>query len=44
MTSSNPPVPRTVDDQLVSFLHNHLDLGCESITETTRSSGAGDHA
>lgn len=44
MTSSNPPVPRTVDDQLVSFPHNHLDLRIESITGTTRLTGAGDRA
>ncbi|OMB91025.1 hypothetical protein A5732_22160 [Mycobacterium colombiense] len=44
MTSSNPPVPRTVDDQLVSFPHNHLDLGTESILGTTHLTGAGDRA
>lgn len=44
MTSSNPPVPRTVDDQLVSFLHDHLDLGTESITGTACLTGAGDRA
>lgn len=44
MTSSKPPVPRTVDDLLVSFLHNHLDLGTELITGTTCLTGAGDRA
>lgn len=44
MASSNAPVPRTVDDQLVSFLHNHRGLGTESITGTARLTGAGDRA
>jgi len=36
MTSSNPPVSSTVDDQLVSILRDDLDLKFESITATTR--------
>lgn len=36
MTSSNPPVPSTVDDQLVSVLRDDLDLKFESVTAATR--------
>lgn len=36
MTSSNPPGPSTVDDQLVSIFRDDLDLKFESITPTTR--------
>lgn len=44
MTFSHPPVPRTVDDQLVKFLHDHLGLGSEPSTGTTRLIGAGARA
>lgn len=36
MTSSNQPVPVTVDDQLVSILRDDLDLKFETVTATTR--------
>ncbi|MCA2318161.1 acyl carrier protein [Mycobacterium intracellulare] len=36
MTSSKPPVPSTVDDQLVSVLRDDLDLKFESVTAATR--------
>lgn len=34
--SSNPPVPGTVDGQLVNILRDDLGLDFESITVTTR--------
>lgn len=39
MTTSHPPLPRPVDDQLVSFRPEHLNIGLESITGTTRFNG-----
>ncbi|ETZ58805.1 acyl carrier protein MbtL [Mycobacterium sp. MAC_080597_8934] len=36
MTSSNPPLPRAVDDRLVSILRDDLDLKFESLSPTTR--------
>lgn len=41
MTSSHPPLPRTVDDQLVSFRPEQLNIGLESITGTTCFNGVG---
>lgn len=36
MTSSNPPLPRAVDDRWVSILRDDLDLKFESLSPTTR--------
>ncbi len=35
MTSSNPPVPSTVNDQLVGILPDDVDLKFETIAATT---------
>lgn len=44
MTFSNPPVPRTLEDQLVSIRHDDRPLNRESVTVTNDLTGAGPRA